>query len=244
MFFLEIFIKYFHMTYKYSDIKSSFHKNEPWVNVFLLKYITIPLVYLMVNYTRITPNIISILSLIFGVISAYCFYLGLEFTASFMYFISYVFDATDGKVARITGNGKVYGAWVDTFIDRVNLVLISLAISYNFYVLYDSIFFLVLNNIFLGLAFIGWESRYNIDYYMLSNNIVNVDSSNSSNYSRWCEIKGVIKEPISLPELFLFYLIIVPHFTEYLSLFSLVLVILFLVIRIIKQQFFWRNVSN
>ena len=53
------------MKYSYNLIKNSLHSQEPWINVFLLKYITFPLVYLMVNYTKITPNIISLLSIIF-----------------------------------------------------------------------------------------------------------------------------------------------------------------------------------
>mgnify|MGYP001574295434 CR=1 FL=1 len=231
------------MKYQYSEIKNSFHDTEPWVNVFVLKYITLPLVYLMVNYTRITPNIISFISLFLGVLSAFFYFIGFELEASFMYICSYIFDATDGKVARITGKGKVYGAWLDTFVDRLNLVLISLAISYNHYELYGSISFLLLNNLFLGLAFIGWESRYNIDYYILSNNISQCDKNRESKYSRWCKRHGVIKEPISLPELFLFYFVFISHFSEIISVLSLIMIVLFLILRLIKQQFFWKDVS-
>ena len=88
--------------------------------------------------------------------------------------------------------------------------------------MYDSIIFILLNNIFLGLAFIGWESRYNIDYYILSNHVPAVNRINYSKYSKWCEKHGVIKEPISLPELFLFYFLVIPHLTESLSIISLV----------------------
>ena len=113
------------MKYKYSDVKNSFHSQEPWINVLLLKHITLPLVYLMVNFTNITPNIISIISLLFGVASAFFYFSGDLFIASLLYFVAYIFDATDGKVARIKGNESIYGSWVDTFIDRFNLVIIS-----------------------------------------------------------------------------------------------------------------------
>jgi len=232
------------MKYKYSDVKNSFHSQEPWINVLLLKHITLPLVYLMVNFTNITPNIISIISLLFGVASAFFYFSGDLFIASLLYFVAYIFDATDGKVARIKGNESIYGSWVDTFIDRFNLVIISTAISYNFFVMYDNIGFLLLNSIFLGLAFIGWESRYNIDFYKLKFNINSKEEKEMSSYEKWCLKKGLVKEPISLPEIFLFYLLIIPHLSNQLSMICIVVVILLLLVRLCKQQIFWFNDIN
>jgi phosphatidylglycerophosphate synthase len=194
----------------------------------------------MVNFTKITPNIISVLSMAFGVYSAYNYAVGNVILGSLMYFISYIFDATDGKVARITKTGKPYGAWMDISIDRLNLVLITTAIAYNYYNNTDNINIIVLNCLFLGLAFIGWESRYNIDYYKLKNNIKDEAIESSSKYSKWCVKHGVVKTPISLPELFLFYLIVAPNFK--LEYYSLILLIFFLILRIILQQKFWLSV--
>ena len=59
------------MKHSYTSIKQSFHNQEPWLNVLVLKYITMPMVYFVVNYTKITPNIISIISLLFGLGCAY-----------------------------------------------------------------------------------------------------------------------------------------------------------------------------
>jgi hypothetical protein len=232
------------MKYKYSDIKNSFHSQEPWINVFLLKYLTVPLVYLMVNFTNITPNFISIISLIFGISSAFFYFTGDLFFGCLLYFIAYIFDATDGKVARIKGNGTAYGFWVDTFIDRFNLVIISSAISYNFFVTYNDFHFLLLNSIFLGLAFIGWESRYNIDFYKLKFSINLKENRVMSSYEKWCLKKGLVKEPISLPELFLFYLLVVPHLNNELSIICIIVVIFLLLARLCKQQIFWFNVAN
>lgn len=228
------------MKYSYNYIKNSFHSQEPWINVFLLKHITLPLVYIMVNFTKITPNIISLFSVAFGIYSAYNYMVGNVLLGGIMYFISYIFDATDGKVARITKTGKPYGAWLDIFIDRINLVLITTAIAYNYFSNTNDVNMVLLNCLFLGFAFIGWESRYNIDYYKLKHNINNVDTGNNSKYANWCKKKGVIKAPISLPEIFLFYLIIAPSFK--LEIYSLMIIILFLFLRIVLHQKFWFNV--
>lgn len=228
------------MKYSYSSTQNSFHSQEPWVNVFILKYITLPLVYIMVNYTKITPNIISLLSISFGVYSAYNYMTENLFLGGLMYFISYIFDAVDGKVARITKTGKPYGAWLDICIDRLNLVLITTAIAYNYYTNTNDVTIVFLNCLFLGLAFIGWESRYNIDYFKLKNNIKEVNIESDSKYAKWCKDKGVIKAPVSLPEIFLFYLIIAPNLN--IELYTLSVIIFFLALRIILQQKFWINV--
>ena len=198
----------------------------------------------MVNFTKITPNIISIFSLAFGLLSAFFYFTGEIFFAGFAYLISYIFDATDGKVARIKKIGKVYGSWFDIFVDRCNLLLISSAISYNYFVLYDDIIFVILNTFFLGIAFIGWESRYNIDIYKFKNDIRDNQNYKESRYEKWCKDRGLIKDPISLPEIFLYYFIIVPHLSETVSFFSLIFIILLLCLRVFKQQTFWINVIN
>jgi hypothetical protein len=158
--------------------------------------------------------------------------------------ISYIFDATDGKVARIKGNGSAYGAWFDISIDRLNLVIISLAISYTLFITHDNILFMLLNSLFLGIAFIGWESRYNIDIYNLKFPINLKEKVVLSPYEKWCLKKGVIKQPISLPEIFLFYLIFIPHLNNELSIVSIIVIVLLLFLRLCQQQIFWFNVAN
>ena len=110
--------------------------------------------------------------------------------------------------------------------------------------MYDNIYFLVLNSFFLGLAFIGWESRYNIDFYKLKFSVNIKESAKMSAYAKWCLKNGLVKEPISLPEIFLFYLLILPHLNETLSLISIIGVLFLLIIRLCKQQIFWLNVTN
>ena len=226
------------MKYSYSSIQSSLHSQEPWINVIIFKYITIPLVYFIVNNTKITPNIISIISLIFGMSSAYFYFTNEVFFGGLFYFISYIFDAIDGKVARIKGSGKPYGEWLDMAIDRLNLLFISTAIAYNYFVAFEDVSLLFLNSFFLGLFFIGSESRYFINLYKLKNSITE-PIKNKSKYQKWCKKNGLINEPISLVELLLFYLIIAPQFEV--EFYSCIIIILFFILRILKQQLFWKN---
>lgn len=230
------------MKYTYSQIKDSFHAREAWINVFFFKHITVPLTYLLVNYTKITPNIISFISLCLGLTSAFFYFKGTLLLAGIIYFISYVFDAVDGKVARITKVGKPYGAWFDIAVDRINLTLISTAIAYHNYSVNMDFSILVYNTFFLATSFIGSESRYQIDLYKLKNQFDDKEKNSRSTYEEWCKSKGLINEPISLPELFLFLLIVSPQFG--MEKVAFILVTGFLCLRLIKQQFFWINVDK
>lgn len=228
------------MKYTYNEVKESFHNQESWLNVLLIKYITIPITFLVVNYTRVTPNIISAISLVFGIMSAFFYFSGSLMLGAVFYIISYIFDAIDGKVARLTKTGKVYGAWLDIFIDRINLMLISTAISYNFFIENEDYRLMLLNSFFLGLVFIGSESRYNINFYKQKVNFK--EQPPRSKFKVWCKKKGLIYEPISLVEILIFYLIVSPQIG--IELYTCLVTILFLILRIIKQQFFWRYVSK
>lgn len=227
------------MKYSYNTIQKSLHSQEPWINVIIFKYITIPLVYFIVNYTKITPNIISIISLIFGMSAAYFYFTNEVFYGGLFYLISYIFDAIDGKVARIKSSGKAYGEWLDMAIDRLNLVFISTAIACNYFVTFGDVSILFLNSFFLGLFFIGSESRYFINSYKLKNSITENSSKSKSKYQKWCKKKGLINDPISLVELLLFYLIIAPQLE--IEFYSCIIFIIFLILRILKQQLFWKN---
>lgn len=231
------------MKYKYSEIKNYFHNREPWLNVFVFSIITKPLTFAVVNFTQITPNHISLLSLSFGLGSAYCIAVGNIHLGVLLYFISYVFDAIDGKVARIKKNGKVYGGWMDILIDRINLTLISSAISLNYYNNTQDVSIFLLNMLFLGLAFIGWESRYNIDLFSIKRGLEQPkEIVPTGGYAKWTYDLGLDLSPISLVEVFLFYLMVSPVFGWELE--AQLFAIFMLCVRLIMQQKFWYEASN
>ncbi len=223
------------MRHSFASIRQSFHNQESWLNVWVFKYFTMPMVYVIVNYTKITPNIISIISLLLGLASAYYFFIGHELIAVVLFLISYLFDAIDGKVARLTKTGKPYGAWMDIFIDRIILVFISTAIAYNYFVETNDNKLLILNSILLGLVFIGSESRHQINMHKAK--IKTQESEPNSNYKKWCKAKGLVYEPISLVEVIIFYLIIAPLLG--IEFYASLVVIAFLILRLLKQQLYW-----
>ena len=104
----------------------------------------------------------------------------------------------------------------------------------------EDILLLVLNSIFLGLVFIGSESRHHINQHKEKNNVN--EEEPSSKFKKWCKQKGLIYEPISLVEIIIFYLIIAPPIG--IELYSCIAVIALLILRILKQQLYWTYVSK
>lgn len=70
----------------------------------------------------LTPNMVTILSLIVGVIGGFLFYsqnFALNLLGIFLYFISAVFDTSDGQVARLTNHKSPVGRFLDGFCDTI-----------------------------------------------------------------------------------------------------------------------------
>jgi len=80
---------------------------------------------------RITPNQISLLALIAGVVCAFLFFRREFFLGSLALFVSAIFDLIDGSVARKTNAHTNFGAvfdWiVDKYVDAIALLGIGLA---------------------------------------------------------------------------------------------------------------------
>jgi archaetidylinositol phosphate synthase len=78
-----------------------------------------------------TPNQVSALSLLFGVLCAVSFFYGRFFIGSILLFVSAVLDLVDGSVARKTDTGTKFGAvfdWIaDKYVDA--LVLLGIGLS-------------------------------------------------------------------------------------------------------------------
>ena len=76
-----------------------------------------------------TPNGITTLSLIFGILAVYFFYISNTYLAGICWFISYFFDCQDGNFARTY---KMYSKFGDLY-DHISDAVILLSLAYVFY---------------------------------------------------------------------------------------------------------------
>ncbi len=157
-------------TIKYSDFISNYFYQQ------IAFYITTLLVK-----TKITPNNITILSLLTGLLSAFSLYMGYLYLAIFLLNISFIFDCIDGQIARVKKLHSEFGMWLDNITDRVveNIILIGM-----FFALLD-------NKVFtIGVVLLIFFNMY---YAYISDMLI---YSNTQGYKRLTTIEKILFSPI------------------------------------------------
>ena len=96
------------------------------IDVWLLKFIDTHLdVYYNLGFT---PNMITTLSILLGILAAYMIKRGKFHSAAFLVLISYYFDCVDGKLARKHNMVTVFGDYYDHFGDMFKFIVILYAL--------------------------------------------------------------------------------------------------------------------
>lgn len=117
--------------YTMDDVRSTYKKRDAWWTVFLVDPIASRIMLPIANHTNITPNQITVIAFILGILSAVCFFQGTPaflIAGALLFHLSFTFDCIDGKLARLKGNGTMFGMWLDYMLDRARVALCSLAL--------------------------------------------------------------------------------------------------------------------
>ncbi len=119
----------------------------------------------------ITPNLITISSLIIGIIAAYCFYSGAYITGAILVQLSFIVDCMDGQLARYRQQFSKLGAWLDRISDRIKDFLYFFALALGFYLSHGQTFITRWGAtcetwIIWSLAMIASFTVFLIDYYV------------------------------------------------------------------------------
>jgi hypothetical protein len=107
--------------------------NQPWFNSFLFEPIHDRCTWLIVNYTRLTPNFLSLLSFIFGIITTILFFKGNLILGGIFFELRNIGDTMDGRVARLKKIGSSFGAYYDNYVGTWSVFLNFFALSYFLY---------------------------------------------------------------------------------------------------------------
>lgn len=148
------------MSYTYKEIESFTESGESWWEYIFLKPIINRIVLLFANYTNFTPNQITVMAFIFGLLSAYSFFNGQWYyliIGSLLFEFSFILDYVDGKIARLKGMKSVFGAYLDISCDVVKYFFIILGIVYGQYMFTKDISFFLYGYIYIFayLAFLA-----------------------------------------------------------------------------------------
>jgi CDP-diacylglycerol--glycerol-3-phosphate 3-phosphatidyltransferase len=82
--------------------------------------------------SRLTPNAISMVGLIGNLAAAVLIWQGYYFLGGIAFIVGSVMDTLDGRYARASGKGTLFGAFLDSTLDRVEEGLVLTAVAYRF----------------------------------------------------------------------------------------------------------------
>lgn len=104
------------MTQPIPDLPSRFQNLSAWLRVVTrgpLERLAVGLVNL-----KISPNGLTIIGFLLTVIAALLASQGAYFKSGIVFVLGCLFDALDGSVARVSGQGSPFGALLDSTLDR------------------------------------------------------------------------------------------------------------------------------
>ncbi|MHA1648054.1 MAG: CDP-alcohol phosphatidyltransferase family protein [Promethearchaeota archaeon] len=132
------------------DFKKVIKPQGEIINNILYRPISYPMVLLSAKL-KLTPNFITLISLLTAIISAIFFGLGRVYLGALFFFLRHYFDCVDGALARMTNNFSKFGAMFDAVGDGVGVLIVMVAITIEQYFrLRTGIVF-----VYLGLALIS-----------------------------------------------------------------------------------------
>ena len=90
-----------------------------------------PIAKFLAEHTRITPNQMSFLSFLVGLISGICFSIGQAIAGGILAQTCSILDGVDGDLAVLTGKTSRFGGFFDSLLDRYADSAIILGLTLN-----------------------------------------------------------------------------------------------------------------
>ncbi len=136
-----------------------------WISKNINSKMSIPVSRLLIN-TSLTPNMISVIIGIIGILSGVFYTLGFPILGGLFLELSTIFDRCDGEVARIKLMESRRGQWIDTIFDQLSFLSFVIGVPVGLYKLTKSNLAITLGSINLGifLFFLIWSFYFLVKY--------------------------------------------------------------------------------
>ena len=129
---------------KWSELKSKCKReNDYIITLFFTNEISLFVTWILCR-TPVTPNQVTITSILCALFCGIFYALGMFFWGSLFLFLSHMLDCTDGNLARAKETFSPFGRWMDFIGNRTGEVFIFLGITCYFYKIDESVFWIVL----------------------------------------------------------------------------------------------------
>lgn len=93
------------------------HKKPSFWQIYISNPLSILPTYLIAKFTKLTPNIITLLGFFLFLFSLYLYSINAKLWAVLAFQFSFVFDIVDGNVARLKSESSELGAYLDAMLD-------------------------------------------------------------------------------------------------------------------------------
>ncbi len=98
-------------------LQAASREDDGFFSTFILRKISRRITSVLVE-KNVTPNTVTLFSLIIGLISAYAASQGSYLIGGLLLLLSLIFDCVDGEIARYKSEFSALGAWLDALSDR------------------------------------------------------------------------------------------------------------------------------
>lgn len=112
-------------------------ERDSWWTVYFVDPLAVRFVRLLANRTSATPNQVTVAALFLGLGAAVCFAVGywqFLLLGAVLYYLCFLLDCVDGKLARLTDGETLFGAWMDYVSDRFRVLVCAVALMGGQYV--------------------------------------------------------------------------------------------------------------
>ncbi|WP_248965901.1 CDP-alcohol phosphatidyltransferase family protein [Sphaerisporangium perillae] len=120
-------------SYSLDDVRATRKRRDSWWTVFMVDPVACRVALFVANRTEITPNALTRCSLVLGMASAACFAANHLVLGAALFYVSFMVDCVDGKIARLKGTGTPFGLWLDYVGDRIRVVCCAFGLAYGQY---------------------------------------------------------------------------------------------------------------
>lgn len=114
-----------------AEVRATYKQRDAWWTVLLVDPIAGRLLRLVARFAWITPTRLTIAAFLLGLGAAACFReatAGWLVAGALLYHASFITDCVDGKLARLRGTGSIVGSWLDFLLDRVRVIICTVAL--------------------------------------------------------------------------------------------------------------------
>jgi phosphatidylglycerophosphate synthase len=112
--------------YTLADVRGSVHSIDSWWTRYFIDPVALRLTWVFANFTRLSPNAVTLMTLPIIFVSAFFFLRGTRVDlviGALVYEFNFALDCVDGKLARLKNRTSKLGAFSDLYLDNWNVVI-------------------------------------------------------------------------------------------------------------------------